>query len=73
MNLSAAEGGENAGEGKTEPQRQTGSLAPSEVANEIIGGRTNACKRSFQEKRMLAQMKECERRVLGFLVSPLCF
>lgn len=56
MNLSAAEGGENAGEGKTEPQRQTASVAPSEVANEIFGGRTNACKCFFQEKRKLAQM-----------------
>lgn len=38
-----AEGGENAGEGKTEPQRQTESVAPPEDANEIVGGRTNAC------------------------------
>lgn len=66
MNLSAAEGGENAGEGKTEPQRQTDSVAPSEVANEIFGGRTNAYKCSFQEKRMLTQMKECERSLLRF-------
>lgn len=49
---SAAEGGENAGGGKTEPQRQAESVAPPEDANEIVGGRTNACKHYFQ-KRML--------------------
>ncbi|TNN02371.1 hypothetical protein fugu_009858 [Takifugu bimaculatus] len=32
-----AEGGENAGGGKTEPQRQTQSVAPPEDANEIVG------------------------------------
>lgn len=53
MNLSAAEGGENAGGGKTEPQRQTESFAPPEDANEIVGGRTNAYKHNFQ-KRMLS-------------------
>lgn len=57
MNLFAAEGGENAGEGKTEPQRQTDSVAPSEVANEIFGGRTNAYKCFFQEKRMLTHRR----------------
>ncbi|XP_056902288.1 collagen alpha-1(XIV) chain isoform X2 [Takifugu flavidus] len=32
-----AEGGENAGGGKTEPQRQAESVAPPEDANEIVG------------------------------------
>lgn len=53
ISSSAAEGGENAGGGKTEPQRQTESVAPPEDANEIVGGRTNAYKHSFQ-KRMLS-------------------
>lgn len=56
MNFSAAEGGENAGEAKTEPQRQTDSVAPSEVANEIFGGRINAYRSFFQETRTLTQM-----------------
>lgn len=54
------------GEGKTEPQRQTDTVAPPEVANEIFGGRTNAYNRFFQEKRMLTQTKKCERTVLSF-------
>lgn len=55
MNLSAAEGGENAGEGKTEPQRQTDSVAPSEVANEIFGGRT-------MHTNALSRRRGCSRR-----------
>lgn len=67
MNLSAAEGGEHAGEGKTEPQRQTDSVAPSQVANEIFGGRTNAYKTLFPgEEDAHTDEGMCERRVLTF-------
>lgn len=46
-----AQRGESDGRDKTEPQRLTDSVVHPEDANEISGGRTNARKHSFQERR----------------------
>lgn len=46
-----AQRSESDGGDKTEPQRLTDSVVHPEDANEISGGRTNAHKHSFQERR----------------------
>ena len=51
FSCAAAERGESDGGDKTEPHRLTDSVVPPEDANEISGGRTNADKCCFQERR----------------------